>query len=105
MGLGWSSLRKEIYRRDRGICQACLMRVGRLWDLGHLVDRCIGGCDAPENLVLMCVRCNRSIKPVHRTLEEAWAWLEARREAARTGREIHVDWRPFYAAMYGRGAV
>lgn len=86
--VSWLILRRSVYRRDRGRCQVCLQRVGRLWDAGHLVDRCVGGGDTLDNIVLMCARCNRSIKPIHRTLDEARRWLAAQHEQARTGREI-----------------
>lgn len=99
--MSWLSLRRSVYLRDKGICQACLLRAGVLWDVGHLVDRCVGGTNALSNLVLMCVRCNRTEKPIHRTRQEALAWLRERRRLAR-GRPLAADWRPFYAAMYGR---
>ena len=37
--MSWLRLRRAVYVRDRGICQVCLLRVGRLWDAGHLIDR------------------------------------------------------------------
>jgi hypothetical protein len=90
---GWRSQRYTIYRRDRGMCQVCGSRVGRMWDIGHLVDRCVGGSDDPSNLVLMRA--------------EALAWLAAARERARTGREIEQDWRPAWEAqrrVFGRAS-
>jgi 5-methylcytosine-specific restriction endonuclease McrA len=100
--MSWLRLRREVYRRDHGRCQVCLLRVGRLWDLGHLVDRCAGGQDLAENTVLMCVNCNRTRKPIHRTRDEALEWLREQQERARTGREVTADWRPFYDAMFRR---
>ena len=99
--MSWLRTRRLIYTRDRGICQVCLLHVGHLWDAGHLVDRGVGGTDVLSNLVLMCVRCNRTDKPLHRTRDEALAWLRERRRLAR-GYPLTVDWRPFYEAMYGR---
>jgi 5-methylcytosine-specific restriction endonuclease McrA len=86
--MSWLRLRRAVYRRDRGICQVCLSRVGRLWDAGHLVDRIAGGADTEANLVLMCVHCNRRVKPIHRTRDEALAWLREQQEQATTGREV-----------------
>jgi 5-methylcytosine-specific restriction endonuclease McrA len=104
---GWRSQRYTIYRRDRGMCQVCGSRVGRMWDIGHLVDRCVGGSDDPSNLVLMCAHCNRVEKPITPTRAEALAWLAAARERARTGREIEQDWRPAWEAqrrVFGRAS-
>ena len=98
--LGWGRLRRALFLRDRGICQVCLLRVGRLWDVGHLVDRCMGGEDLLENLVLMCVHCNRTRKPLHRTRDEALAWLSAQQDSAR-GRKVHADWERWCEAMFG----
>lgn len=101
-GVSWARLRLEVYRRDRGICQVCLAQVGRRWDTGHLVDRCVGGPDELANLALMCLHCNRLRKPIHRTRAEALAWLREQRRRARTGRDLAVDVMPFLQAMYGR---
>jgi 5-methylcytosine-specific restriction endonuclease McrA len=98
---GWLSLRRLVYERDAGRCQVCLLPVGRRWDAGHLVDRCVGGDNTLSNVVLMCARCNRSEKPIHRTLEEALEWLQRRRDLAR-GRELPEDWRTFHELMYRR---
>jgi 5-methylcytosine-specific restriction endonuclease McrA len=96
----WAALRKEVYRRDEGRCQVCLFRVGKLWDAGHLVDRCVGGADTPENCVLMCSRCNRSIKPIHRTLEEAQAWIREQQTVAHTGREVPPETLAFMELVF-----
>lgn len=102
--MSWLRLRKAVYERDRATCQVCLQRVGKTWDAGHLVDRIAGGGDELDNLVLMCVRCNRTNKPIHRTVDEALAWLLEQQTRARTGREVSLQvWRPFYQAMYGGG--
>lgn len=85
---GWLTLRRRVYRRDRGRCRVCLLKVGRVWDAGHLVDRVMGGADTLDNLILQCQRCNRSLKPLHRTREEALAWLHEQQQRARTGRAV-----------------
>jgi 5-methylcytosine-specific restriction endonuclease McrA len=104
--VSWLRLRRAVYRRDQGRCQVCLSRVGRLWDAGHLVDRCVGGRDELSNLVLMDVHCNRRVKPIHRTRAEALAWLRAQQEQARTGRELSaaalVRSDAFWRAMLAR---
>lgn len=101
---GWLALRQTVFHRDRGICQVCLCRVGRLWDAGHLVDRCVGGPDQLENLILSCIHCNRKVKPIHRTRDEALSWLAEQQRLAH-GRPMKDDWRPFYAAMFGKENV
>ena len=93
--MSWAALRKAVYERDGGICQVCRLRVGRIWDAGHLVDRIVGGADELDNLVLMCQRCNRTLKPIHHTREAALAWLEtAHKEQVR-------DWRPMWELVRG----
>lgn len=64
-----------IYDRDLGRCEVCGVDLReRYYECGHLVDRIAGGLDTPDNLVTMCGFCNR-MKPVHDTLEDAWAWV------------------------------
>lgn len=101
--MSWDAIRRAVYLRDRGTCQVCLLHVGRLWDAGHLVERYLGGPDTLENLVLMCTHCNRKLKPVHQSPDEARAWLHAQQQIAR-GKAADT-WRPFYDAIFdGRRA-
>jgi hypothetical protein len=75
----WGKLRRLIWERDRGVCQACGDPVDEWtvgYDLGHLRERMAGGLDTPDNLVVMCGPCNKVAKPVHHTIAEARAWLE-----------------------------
>lgn len=70
----WELLRSEIYLRDKGICWVCNSFVLlREYDLGHLVDYCMGGLATWQNLAVMHGYCN-DIKPDHSTLEEAMKW-------------------------------
>jgi hypothetical protein len=41
---------------------------------GHLVDRCAGGTDDPENLAVMCAYVNIVCKPIHHDLMDARRW-------------------------------
>lgn len=100
--MSWPRLRRAVYRRAGGRCQVCLLKVGKVWDAGHLQDRVMGGADTLDNLYLSCQRCNRTLKPLHRTRAEAQAWLEAQQRQARTGREVSADWRPFWRALLAR---
>lgn len=61
----WKSLRSNVYIRDKGICWVC-NEFTELpdYDLGHLVDKCMGGWDDYDNLSVMHTRCNLS-KPHH----------------------------------------
>lgn len=71
----WERLRELVYERDHGICWVCREPVPeRHYELGHIVDRVMGGADAPENVVVMCVLCNRAYKDCHATFEEALEW-------------------------------
>lgn len=68
-------LRRDIYRRDKGICWVCNTFVDYDidYDLGHLIERCNGGEFAADNLTVMHHKCNLS-KPRHNTIEEAVKW-------------------------------
>lgn len=63
----WSKTRVRIYERDAGVCQVCGRPVPPEWyECGHIVDRCLDGSDEDDNLVVMCIACNR-LKDVHAT--------------------------------------
>ena len=71
---GWAKMRRLIFLRDDGICWGCGNVVDwEYYELGHIVDRLMGGLDVPDNLAVMCVLCNRN-KPFHRTREQAEHW-------------------------------
>lgn len=67
-------LRQRIYERDQGICRICQLFIHfEEFQLGHLVDICVGGGHADENLTVMCGDCNDR-KPLHLTLQEFEQW-------------------------------
>lgn len=71
----WRTLRRLLYQRDGGRCVPCGARVPfDLLEIGHLIEKALGGPDTPDNLACMCGDCNRR-KPPHRTREEALAWI------------------------------
>jgi 5-methylcytosine-specific restriction endonuclease McrA len=81
---GWRTLRVLICERDQGICWLCGERFEwQYYHLGHIVDRVVGGLDTPDNLAVMCNRCNMS-KTLHHTKEEAEAWRDRWRAAWET---------------------
>ena len=62
--------RRNIFERDRNLCQYCGRRLPRHeLTIDHVVPRCLGGGDTWENLVLACVQCN--LKKGGRTPEQA----------------------------------
>lgn len=72
----WPSIRARIYDRDDGYCYACNRRLGyNFFICGHVVDRAVGGTDEDDNLVVLCIKCERS-KPVHHTFEEFRLWVQ-----------------------------
>jgi hypothetical protein len=72
----WPVLRRLIYERDKGVCRVCRELIPpERYELGHLVDQCIGGLDVPSNVVVMCGDCNAR-KPVHSSRDEALAWCD-----------------------------
>jgi hypothetical protein len=72
------------------------MRVGKVWDAGHLQDRIVGGADTFENVVVMCPRCNRSTKPITPTRQEALAWTSTQQHPQ------PVDWQPMWELAQGK---
>lgn len=53
-------VRFEIFKRDKFTCQYCGRRPPDVTlELDHIVARCEGGTDAPENLTTSCLPCNR----------------------------------------------
>ena len=55
-GTRWDKLRKSIIRRDKGLCQHCLVdglyRNGT--DVDHIKRKADGGTDNTDNLQLLC---------------------------------------------------
>jgi 5-methylcytosine-specific restriction endonuclease McrA len=96
--VSWAKLRREIYDRDGGMCQACGMPVGKRWDCGHVVDRIVGGSDTLDNLKLMCIRCNRTLKPITPTRGEAQRWMDSQHTLN------PVNWSPVWELIRGQKA-
>jgi 5-methylcytosine-specific restriction endonuclease McrA len=72
----WFDLRNDVYERDEGICQVCQRPVSYpKFQVGHIVDRYMGGSDTLDNVVVMCERCN-TLKPYHRSKEEYGEWFD-----------------------------
>lgn len=62
---------------ERGECWACGRIVGDDYlEKGHIVDRVCGGDDLYSNLAPMCIACNRALKDLHETREEAEIWRD-----------------------------
>jgi 5-methylcytosine-specific restriction endonuclease McrA len=71
----WAWLRQEVWKRDNGFCNVCWSLQSFVeYELGHIVDRVVGGKDEMDNLVVMCAPCNR-MKPFHHSKEEYEAWI------------------------------
>lgn len=72
--------RRNIFARDRGICQYCGCRPTRdEVSIDHVIPRSRGGTSTWENLVLACTACNR--KKGNRLLSECG--MELRRQPTR----------------------
>ncbi len=50
-------LRREVFRRDGGRCNAC--GADELLQFDHIIPLALGGASTPENLQLLCAPCNR----------------------------------------------
>ena len=76
----WLQLRSKIYLNDNGTCWVCGKFVELVdYDLGHLIDRCMGGWDDYDNLAVMHTKCNLG-KPRHITLDDAEQWRQSVRQ-------------------------
>ena len=70
----WLKMRSDVYVRDNGICWICnTFTQLQDYDLGHLVDRSVGGLDTYDNVTVMHTSCNLK-KPIFHSLEEALRW-------------------------------
>ena len=93
--------RRNLYRRDRGMCQYCGSRPGHSdLSIDHVVPRSQGGRTDWRNCVLSCQRCNR--KKRNRTPLQASMRLSTQPEAPRwspvfelAGEELLPSWSRF----------
>lgn len=53
----WQELRLDILDRDNYICQYCCAMASHV---DHIIPRCQGGTNDPNNLVAACAHCNMS---------------------------------------------
>jgi hypothetical protein len=77
------AVRRAIYVRDGHACMYCGARESARCKLSldHVVPKCLGGADEPENLVTVCCRCN--FRRQDKSLEAFFAVLSA--EGKQTG--------------------
>ena len=95
--------RRNLYRRDRGMCQYCGSRPGHSdLSIDHVLPRSQGGRTDWRNCVLSCQRCNR--KKRNRTPVQASMRLLTQPEAPRwspmfelAGEELLPSWSRFLA--------
>lgn len=59
------------YKRQKGKCYYCGVKVGDKYHVDHIVPLSRGGSDSPENLVVACPFCNVSKKD---KLLHEWIW-------------------------------
>ena len=64
-------LREYIYDRDSGVCFGCSTHIPfEEFEVGHLIERSVGGLLQESNLAVMCWLCNRVGKPVCLSAED-----------------------------------
>lgn len=81
--------RRNIFRRDKYVCQYCGIQPGSdELTIDHVTPRAQGGVTSWENCVLACVECNKT--KADRTPEQAG--MRLRRSP------IQPSWKPLYAA-------
>ena len=85
--------RRNIFKRDRFVCQYCGRQVSsEELTVDHVVPRAQGGKSSWENCVLACVDCN--MRKADRTPDQAG--MQLRRQPVRP------KWRPFYSSHHAR---
>ncbi|MGA4020423.1 HNH endonuclease [Ralstonia nicotianae] len=50
---------KRLYELQRGCCAYCAKRLGKKYDVDHIVPLALGGANGKENLQILCPSCNR----------------------------------------------
>lgn len=80
--LTWDEKKLIALYRDGYICRVCYREAIEdekghhlSFHLGHLIDRCVGGSDDLDNLVIMCTYCNLN-KEFTETIEEYIEWAK-----------------------------
>ncbi|MDY0748517.1 HNH endonuclease [Paucibacter sp. R3-3] len=62
-GTAWDKLRRQILRRDAGLCQPCLrngVTTPSCRTVDHVLAKAAGGTDEPSNLQTICTDCHAS---------------------------------------------
>lgn len=67
----WSKLRKQVFERDKHICQYC-GKLGGALEPDHIVPIVSGGTNEITNLTTACRTCNRQKKD--KSVEEFLEW-------------------------------
>jgi len=59
-GTAWTKLRKQVMRRDHGLCQVCAnaKRVMIAQEVDHIIPKAKGGTDDIGNLQAICRKCH-----------------------------------------------
>ena len=52
-----SGVKKEVWDRDRGVCQRCGAKYNIVYD--HIIPHSKGGSNKTKNIQLLCDKCNR----------------------------------------------
>lgn len=52
------SVRKDIWRKTRGMCHVCGGNAGKRWQADHVVPWRLGGSQTPDNYLPACRECN-----------------------------------------------
>lgn len=60
-GHAWEKLRRQVFDRDKGLCQPCLKKKGRITagrEVDHIMPVHQGGTDDLANLQTICTDCH-----------------------------------------------
>lgn len=103
--------RENIYLRDKGICQYCLIPVIRQeFTLDHVKPRCYGGLTTWENVVVCCIDCNR----VKANLTPEQAGMKLKKIPVKPKNLFKIfswkntmpnNWREYISSMYWHGEL
>ncbi len=70
--------RKRIFLKQKGKCNLCRNKLGKLFCLDHKIPLGLGGTNDDNNLQVLCINCN--IKKTQNDLLKIWAYRKHKNE-------------------------
>lgn len=87
----WARIREIVITRDHLRCKSCLKR--KLFNnltVHHIIPRCEGGQDDPDNLITLCQKCHDAIEETDiRTASEIYGYMLPENKSKSASRNNH----------------